>query len=258
MQRQAERKMDATFGLAACPVCDGGSTLVRFEPALDVDGNTVDVLQCRACMCLINSRAHTLLQKHEIEEVQLTNYYISESLTYGEAQKMLSDKAVILNYLYEKLDRDFSHKVFCDFGGGSGLIAIAAANKFMKSYICEFDTRSVEHMCAALGKPRNMEIVTSLDSIEEKIDVFFMWHVLEHIPNPREFLEKIKEFCAEDCIFFLQCPGYRPSSIVDCHYTFFNEPSMRALFSTAGFKEVEIGFDLSNGFIGYLGKMNNS
>jgi len=240
--------------LSSCPVCAEGS-LIRFEPAFDVDGNTVDVLQCRSCFALINSRAHSRLKTDEVEEVQLTDYYLSDSLSVRDVEIMITEKGQILNYLYSKITDDFSKKTFCDFGGGAGLVSIAASIRFKNSYICEFDIRSVNQICSVIKKPDNMGIVTSLEDINEKIDVLFMWHVLEHIPRPLEFMHSIRKYLADDCIFFLQCPGYRPSSIVDCHYTFFNEPSMRALFASFGAKEIEIGFDLNNGFVGYLGRI---
>jgi hypothetical protein len=227
--------------------------MFRLERACDKDGNECDILQCGACFALSNSRAHDLLHNSDIKEVQRTDFYISSGLTKTQAQLELDSKSTILDYLFRKLDLPYHDLTFCDFGGGSGLVAYAAAKHFRKSYLCEFDMRSAEQVLSVLDRPRNLDIVQSLDEIAEPVDVMFMWHVLEHIPNPLDFLISAERHFSKNAIFFVQCPGFRPEAIVDCHYTFFNEPSFRNLFNKIGVKEVEIGFDSSNGFVSYLG-----
>ena len=160
--------------MTRCPICRTEEKLVRFEAALDMDGNATDIMQCRYCLVLLNGRAHRLLQEKEIIDIQLTDYYLPSNLTPTDALTMVRDKASILEYLQNKLDRNWSAMNFCDFGGGAGEIALAAAAKFKSSYICEFDTRSVEQLCGLIGKPKNMHIVTSLEDIDQSIDVLFM------------------------------------------------------------------------------------
>jgi 2-polyprenyl-3-methyl-5-hydroxy-6-metoxy-1,4-benzoquinol methylase len=220
-----------------------------------MNGNSTDIRQCRYCLALINGRAHDVLANDVIQNIQSTDYYYSGALTQADALRQLKEKAGILDYLYQKVSLPFEDLTFCDFGAGQGFVAMAAARRFRFSYICEFDRRSAEEVCSILGKPENLEIVGSLSDVQKPIDVFFMWHVLEHIPQPLAFLEASLPYLSPNCIFFLQCPGYRPDSIVDCHYTFFNEPSLRTLFAKAGVREIEIGFDVHNGFIGYLGQL---
>jgi len=119
--------------LARCPACDRERTLIRFEPVSDVNHNTANILQCRNCLVLLNGRAHDLLGRAEIEAIQLTDYYLADSLRREEAQEMLRQKGGILDYLYAKIDRPFSQMTFCDFGGGAGLVAMAASNRFAQT-----------------------------------------------------------------------------------------------------------------------------
>lgn len=236
-----------------CTICASDATTFRFEVAQDKNGNECEILQCSHCFALINSRAHRILATGDIQEVQRTDFYISNQLTKLQAQAEQFSKSKILDFLFSKLDLPYHDLTFCDFGGGSGLVALAAAERFKHSYVCEFDTRSAEQMCSILGKPKNFDIVQSLNAVNHSIDVMFMWHVLEHIPNPLNFLIDGGVHFSKQCVFFVQCPCYRPDAIVDCHYTFFNEPSIRTLFDKAGVKEIEVGFDTFNGFVSYLG-----
>ena len=240
--------------IPACPVCEK-LTLVRFEYARDHNGNVAEILQCRSCLALINSRAHDLLKESNVSDIQLTEFYTSEAGDHSQETIRLNEKAEILGYLYGKVKRPFENLTFCDFGAGPGYIALAASQRFKRAYVCDVDTRAVDRTCRVLGRPDNLQIVRSLDELPEQINVLCMWHALEHIPWPLAFLLANRARFAPDCVFFVQCPGYRPDAIVDCHYTFFNEPSMRSLFEKVGASEIEIGFDVQNGFIGYLGEL---
>lgn len=241
--------------LTHCPVCTAIEPPILFERVCNFDGNETDILQCRSCLALINSRAHELLTSTSVEQVQQTEYYSLESTKPEEERRRLEENRPILNHLFDKIDRPWEHLTFCDFGAGRGYISILAAERFKASFACEFDVRNVEQVVGTLGKMSNHSIVKALDEISTPIDVFFMWHVLEHIPEPGRFLQEHRPRFSDNCILFLQCPGYRPKAVVDCHYTFFNEPSFRSIFEDLGFREIEIGFDRDNGFISYLGEL---
>ena len=240
--------------IPACPVCEK-LTLVRFECARDHDGNVTDILQCRSCLALLNDRAHECLKQKNLQDIQFTDYYAPEVTTHAQETSRLEEKARILDYLYGHVKKPYETLTFCDFGAGPGYVAMAAARRFKRSFVCEFDTRAAERACRILGRPDNLHIIRSLDELPGPVDVMCMWHVLEHIPWPLAFFEANRSRFAPGCVFFVQCPGYRPNAVVDCHYTFFNEPSIRCLFEKVGAKEIEIGFDIHNGFIGYLGQL---
>lgn len=238
-----------------CPVCGANKSLIRFEIARDVNGRDVQVLQCQRCLVLLNGRAHDLLSEQSVMELQRTDNYWSEQTSYDREIERLNGVKPIMHYLMQKVDKPWKDLNFVDFGGGRGYVGYLAADQFARSFVCEVDTRGIEQLCETLGRPANLEIVSSLDKIAAPIDVFFGWHVLEHIPRPLQFLREHRPRIRERGIIFMQCPCYRPDAIVDCHYTFFNEPSIREVFRLLAVAEIEVGFDTANGFISFVGEV---
>lgn len=241
-----------------CEVCKSERSIVRLECANDLDARLTEVHQCRSCLAIFNGRAYSLLDEHSrLQDIQRTDLYVPKEVCPSALQAQVREKGALLDYLFAKLSREWSESVFCDFGGGNGLVAIAASDLFKSSIICEIDTRGVNEICNAVGYPSNLHVIKELSDCSQKIDVMFMWHVLEHIPEPADFMISVKSHLSENAILFLQCPSYRSEYLVDCHYVLFNEPSLKALFDLAGIDVIEISYDLENSFITAIGVLNS-
>ena len=240
--------------IECCGVCKSERSVALLECTRDLNAQFTEVKQCRHCLAIFNGRAYSLLNEAtELKDIQRTDFYVPENKSLETLLNSVKEKGALLNYLFAKFSRDWRKSVFCDFGGGDGLVAIAASDVFQSSVLCDMDTRSVHEVCRAVGYPENLDIINNLSEVGQPIDVMFMWHVLEHIPEPADFLENIKPFLSSNCIFFIQCPAYRKEYLVDCHYTLFNRPSFEALFGLLGISLIEVSFDLENSFITALG-----
>ena len=99
-------------------------------------------------------------------------------------------------------------------------------------------------------------IMASLDDLEsyQKADVVVMWHVLDHIPNPLDFLLELKHHLNGGALLFIQVPSYEHiaqfkesfrESMVLCgvHVNHFTRYNLANLLWKAGFSllSVEIG-----------------
>jgi hypothetical protein len=241
-----------------CEVCKSERSIVRLELAHDLNAQMTEVHQCRSCLAIFNGRAYSLLDEHSrLQDIQRTDLYVPKELDPSALHAHVREKGSLLDYLFAKVSRDWSESVFCDFGGGNGLVAIAASDIFKTSILCDMDERGVNEICGAIGHPANLLVTGYLSDFPEKIDVMFMWHVLEHIPEPADFLISIKTHLSENAIFFLQCPAYRKEYLVDCHYVLFNQPSLETLFKLAGIETIEVSYDLDNSFITAIGVLNS-
>lgn len=52
-----------------------------------------------------------------------------------------------------------------------------------------------------------IRVTDSIDKFDEKFDVITMFHMIEHLVNPTEFLQKIKEHLEEDGELIIETPN---------------------------------------------------
>jgi hypothetical protein len=241
----------------ACPACGLSARFSRFEVARQQDQKIVDILICSSCSVLINGGAYAAFEAQpDSREIQRTDYYTIGAPALAEEMEQVAKAQSMIKYLTERVDRNWAALTFCDLGAGRGYTAIAASESFSHSIACEFDLRNIREVCSVVGQPNNLELSDDIFKTRQNIDVLFAWHVLEHIPHLHNFIADLQETLNDDCTIFLQCPCYRPDYIVECHYLFFNEVSLRETMRQSGFREIEIGFDADNGFISYLGTLS--
>ena len=53
-----------------------------------------------------------------------------------------------------------------------------------------------------------LNVMTGIENSEQKFDVAVMWHVLEHFPEPKEYLSKLREHLSEDAYLFIRVPAF--------------------------------------------------
>lgn len=94
--------------------------------------------------------------------------------------------------------------------------------------------------------------------INEKIDFLFSRHTLEHLPNPRELIQQLKEdFDQEnDVVFYFEVPNadfmLRETKIWDLiyeHCQYFTASSLRYLFEDNGFEVLDLYETFDNQYL---------
>jgi hypothetical protein len=222
-----------------------------FEKTKDIHALVVDIFICRACSVLLNARAYQLLETTDEVDLQKTDLYMIRDESRHDLIRAIDTEEQLLGYMYDHVRRDWSIRTFCDFGAGRGLTAMAAARRFGRAVACELDTRPIEAVQNVIGPIDNFEA----GDLPAKIDVLFMWHALEHLPYPLEFWRSRKKLLADDCVIFLQVPLYRPpKEVVDVHFAFHNNESLTRMFRRLGVEPIEIGYDVENAFVSFLGE----
>ncbi len=144
--------------------------------------------------------------------------------------------------------------VFLDLGGGRGYAAIAAATRVRQSIICDIDTAPAREVISSLGY-KNVSTIQSLAGVESLANVLFMWHSLEHLPDPSEFWRDNRRALADNCEILLQVPMYMPEYVVDAHFIFFNETSLNAWAKELGATIRKTLIDHENNFITAIGNL---
>lgn len=235
--------------LQECPVCHSQSCS-RFDYIRGTDGVLAALVSCHDCGAIINTTAYADLATRSAKDAQRTDFYVIDP---GELAATSEDCADVFANLDKMvpLPRD---AVFCDFGAGHGRAALYATRLFRKSIACDWDTRAIEALVSKEGAPANLQIVDDIDRISEKIDVLYLWHALEHLPDPERFWATRMDRLSPGALILLQVPLCRPANVMSAHYVFYTERTLRRWASMMNATPVHIGYDDVRGFLGMVAR----
>lgn len=143
----------------------------------------------------------------------LSDYYDSESYI-----SHTDSKATLVDKIYQKVKRyslrkklqiidnqDIKYKSLLDVGAGTGDFLALAKEK-------GWDIEGVEPNPSAREKAENkgVRLTTNLDELSErKFDVITLWHVLEHLPELDEQIEKLQKLLKQDGLLVVAVPNYK-------------------------------------------------
>jgi hypothetical protein len=203
----------------------------------------------------LNEQAYDRLATISLRQLQGTDFYQpTRAVDDGEHWQRVATYGHILDTLAANGAVLDGNGVFLDFGAGSGYAAIAASRRFRHSIICDMYPEISEAIVGALDLT-NITVIDDLVKLPCPVDVLFMWHVLEHLPDPTAFWAKNRNILADRAELIVQVPMYRSDYVVDAHFVFFNEQSLRIWFSRIGGNLRRILFDKENDFLTAVGHL---
>ncbi|MDC1076129.1 class I SAM-dependent methyltransferase [Litorivicinus sp.] len=102
--------------------------------------------------------------------------------------------------------------------------------------------------------PKNLSDLVAIDNVEDiftkdiseisiEFDLITLIHALEHIPNPRLFIEQVLRLCTHSGVVLIQVPHYQDNPfdlIITDHCTHFTKATINAVVESAGGEIVEI------------------
>jgi len=143
-----------------------------------------------------------------------------------------------------------SNKKLLDFGCGTGGFLLKAQNLAAITHGVELETHLNSHY-----KNRNLTVFQNLSDIPNDIqggreyDIITMFHVLEHIPDPKSILIELSEILADggqiivevpnadDALLTLyQCEPFSNFTYWSCHLFLFTVKTLKMLFSQVNLK----------------------
>lgn len=180
------------------------------------------------------------------------NYYrdIYSSLSPSElfSQQYMRGKQVY-NFVKEILPPNAS---VLEIGtGAGGILKYFQNNKNIKEVQgVDFDERYINYGISQ-GINIKPEGMSSLDSSHyKKYDLIILSHVLEHITNPKEFLEEVKQFLKENRFLYIEVPSLESVNkgayryqlslyLQNAHFIHFSVPSLSLMLSKAGYEPIK-------------------
>lgn len=220
-----------------CPCCGAIDSVLPFQQRFDINRDIVEIEICKYCFALINRTAIGSRDISDSEEFQRTagdTYYAVDDKILESVRSDVDKVASIVRHLLDNSPGLSGRTVAIDVGAGRGFLAAAASQLFTRVYAVEIATAPLSAVINHLGLSNKIEIVLSLDEINEKPDAVFMWHTLEHIPNAIDITRKIASKMRRGGAFLFQVPMYRDDYVIPAHYTFFNATAARRHCEVAG------------------------
>lgn len=145
--------------------------------------------------------------------VNLDKYYKSEEyISHTDGSKNMFEKTyqLVKSYtLNKKLKLINSLKTdsrtVLDIGAGTGdFLKTCKENKWTTFGVePSIDARNI-------AKVKKIDLVENLESLgDKKFDIITLWHVLEHIPNLKQYINKIKELLKPNGYLIIAVPNYK-------------------------------------------------
>ena len=224
-----------------CYLCGGQEFKKR--PGNVRDKSELEILECVACgLVCLSSFDH------------IKNGFYEDSKMHGDEempdiQAMLNETAWDDERRFQYLKAVLPNRRLLDFGFGAGGFLLRAREVVAVAHGVEPETRFRDHY-----QSDGLTVFQNLSEIPKDIegggyDIITMFHVLEHIPDPRSILGELGERLKEDGQFIIevpnaadallelyQCDQFSHFTYWSCHLFLFTAQTLSELASQAGFK----------------------
>lgn len=162
---------------------------------------------------LYNENYDMLVTSPQPEAHKLDAYYKSENyISHTDAKHSVFEKIYqlvkdrMLSKKLQWIQNEKSEEVkLLDFGAGTGDFIVSAKEKGWKAIGIEPNQEARER-----AKEKNVELFEALDELKKNdFDVITLWHVLEHIPDIEEKIQRLKELLKDDGLLIIAVPNFK-------------------------------------------------
>lgn len=196
-----------TENLTECPVCHNDSTAVCYDRVSDEllcnSRGTFSIAKCDSC-------EHVFTSKRVFEDDIIRfyeKYYTQDNSERHVVYKLV--RSLILRLRPARVPYPSGSGNFLSIGCGSGVSLVEYSMKGWKVFGIDFDQNALG---IAAGKCPSAKL--SAGELEEsifggvKFDYIELSHVLEHIYDLNQFVEKLKVVSNPECIIKISVPDY--------------------------------------------------
>lgn len=185
-----------------CPFCGSGEYRPYEKYGSELQYTFV---QCRQCQLVYGSPRPTYNQ-HFIDAAYADYYQYSESLTVSDFDKIKqSGTNMFVKELEHLMQFDKKRSAVLDIGSGVGTFLYAAKPHYPVAIGLDVSEKMAAFVKKAVGVDVHLAQFEDF-SYPGKFSLIHMSHVMEHIPNPNEWLQKAKSLLDTDGILVINVP----------------------------------------------------
>ena len=209
---------------------------------------------------LYNSELDMLETSPQPTREELAGYYESSAyISHTDSKKSFTDKLyqIVKGYALKnklKLINSFKaeEKNILDVGCGTGEFLLTCKNAAWSVVGVEPNLNARELAISKLNKNNSPLIFSDIHEIAtQQFDVITLWHVLEHVPNLKEYILKLKSLLKPNGILVVAVPNYKSFDAlyykefwaafdVPRHLWHFSKTSIQKLFSKENLKVFKV------------------
>lgn len=247
-----------------CAICNGTDrTLVMRKRGLAVPG-PFRIVKCGSCA---HHYVDPRISDEDLGTIYGDAYYHGQGFDRGinffgepdEALQLAIERIVTM--VAGLARRPFGELEWLDYGCGSGNLLSVVAKRGAQAVGYDFGDPP-RKICAAKGLKTLEE--DELAGRSGTFDVVSAIEVIEHVPDPRLFLQQLASLLKVGGVLYVQTgnwnlirhvPG-RPYIMPEGHIQYFTPPTMRRLFAGSGLREADVlnvswaGYKLAGRFPG--------
>ena len=217
-----------------CYIC--GSSEIEDTGYSLRDDKTIKVLRCKRCsLVFLSSFEHINKDFYKDGKMHSGNFDHKRWLeaSYDDDRRR-----------FLMLKKIIKGKKLLDFGCGAGGFLMMA-----KDYASKVAGVEKQDALRALFNEKNLDIFDNPDEIHDKFDVITMFHVLEHLPDPKSVIKELLNKLKDDGKLIIEVPNeddallslYACKKFADfthwsCHLYSFNRKTLKKLLEDTGVK----------------------
>jgi 2-polyprenyl-3-methyl-5-hydroxy-6-metoxy-1,4-benzoquinol methylase len=226
--------------LCGCCHVSGAKPILRTP---DSSQNWVTVCHCSNCCALTADYGEEAGSQID-SQVQFHNSFWEPESTADYLTARLGMKSVI-SFYKDFMPKVGSDHIVYDIGSGRGNLLAALLQEGYNSYGCEPSLFLFERAKEVYGIPNNNlllgpaeEFLNQKQSDIGKVDVIFLWHVLEHLEEPVMLLQQAAKFLKPNGVIICQGPLLSTKYLYKEHLFFHCESNITWLAKQIKFKLV--------------------
>jgi 2-polyprenyl-3-methyl-5-hydroxy-6-metoxy-1,4-benzoquinol methylase len=224
-----------------CPLCGADAYEHKFKK------DNLNVVRCKQCGCIyVNPVFDTekYFKAYKSEDYQKIGKKLSESSHDYRKERFGKER---VEYI-EKFHNDTLPKTMLDIGCSTGFVLEVAKERGWDATGIELNPSSVE-----FARKRNLTVMDKpLEEINfsKKFSAITLYDVLEHLPDPKKILHKVRELLEKDGNIFIYVPNYESASkellgVQNSHFiwpthhlTYFTPETLKEFLENNGFEVI--------------------
>ena len=234
--RSSEFELLMTEIVNNCPLC-GTASSSPFDQRM-FRGHTVSNVICRGCGLVYQSPRMTESESRAFYEAEYRLLYQGQEGPNPKDLAVQTGRAqVALGFVGQQVK---SSSRILDIGCSTGVLL----QQFQAFYHAKVYGIEPGNLYRQYARSSGLEVFSSLDELQQAgvplFDMVSMMHVLEHLPNPLEYLQNLREkFLEPDGWLLLEVPNlYAHDCFEVAHLTSFSAHTLTQLVQKAGYRVI--------------------
>jgi 2-polyprenyl-3-methyl-5-hydroxy-6-metoxy-1,4-benzoquinol methylase len=229
----------------SCPVCGGSA----FRHLTGEDGYDWEI--CERCDLVRLTNAFAFSEQVAIQDETYATNYIAKY------DAKLDKKLARCRQRLKLITRQVTHGNFLDVGSNYGFMTEVAVRAGFRATGLEVNPGLVAH--ARKTYPQHPFVCSPLETFDAggaRFDAVYCSEVIEHVIDPRRFLQSLARLMRQGAVLLLTTPhireyrrrGYTKMQAPD-HKLYFNNANLHRLLRECGFERVRFRFNPFKGIV---------